>query len=103
MDELRDLADRAVTYATGRGAVYCDVRAEESISKTISIEDSNTEYIKERENSGIGIRIAGEFTWGFASISSPGSFAQLRQTVDSALEASLQENQETRYACAMSM
>ncbi|RNJ76524.1 MAG: TldD/PmbA family protein [Nitrosopumilus sp. D6] len=99
MDELRDLADRAVTYAAGRGAAYCDVRAEESVSRTISIEDSNTEYIKERKDAGIGIRIAGESTWGFASISSPGSFAQLRQAVDSALEASARKSKNKIRLC----
>lgn len=91
MDELRDLADRAVRYA-GSKAAYCDARAEESVSRTITIEDSQTEHIKERRDAGIGIRIAGAYTWGFGSISSPGSFAQVKETVDAALEASARES-----------
>ena len=80
------MADRAVKYAAGRGARYCDARAEESSSSSVRAEDGRPEYAREGRDSGIGIRVAGAGAWGFGFVSDPGSFADVREAADSALE-----------------
>ena len=85
-DHLRDLADRAVGYAAGAGAQYCDARAEEYERAAVRIENGRTEHAGVATDCGIGVRVAGAGAWGFFSVADPQSFGQIRRGIDGVLK-----------------
>lgn len=84
-EHLRDLADRAARYAADAGARYCDARAEECERGAVRIEDGQTEHAGVSTDRGIGVRVAGEGSWGFFSVADPQSFGQIRRGIDGVL------------------
>jgi len=86
---LQDLADKAIRYAIDSGAQYCDARAEHQERKSVLIENREIEYVRNNNDSGIGIRLVKEGTWSFCSITNPNSFEQIKEIVNGALRNSL--------------
>ena len=86
---LQDLADKAIRYAMNSGAQYCDVRAEQQERKSALIENGDIEYVRNSNDTGIGIRLVKEGTWSFCSITNPNSFEQIKDAVNDALKNSL--------------
>jgi len=86
---LQDLADKAIRYAIDSGAEYCDARAEQQERKSVLIENGETEYVRNNNDVGIGIRLVKEGTWSFCSITNPNSFEQIKESVNEALRNSL--------------
>jgi len=85
---LLELTDKAVEYSHNSGAQYCDARAETQDKKFVSIENGQIEYIREKTESGIGVRLLKNGSWGFCSITNPTSFEQIRNGIDKALRNS---------------
>ncbi len=85
---LLELASRAVNYANDRGAQYCDVRAEQHITKDALVEDGKTERIMTSRDMGIGIRIICDGAWGFCSSTNPESFEQVSKQIDKTIRHS---------------
>jgi len=86
---LQDLADKAIKHAIDSGAEYCDARAEQQERKSVLIENGETEYVRNNNDVGIGIRLVKEGTWSFCSITNPNSFEQIKESVNEALRNSL--------------
>ena len=57
---LRDLADKAIRYATESGAQYCDARAEQQVLDEVLIENGEIEYVRNNNDKGIGISLVKE-------------------------------------------
>ena len=70
------------------GCNYCDVRAENSFTDGISIENGQIEYSNLYRDSGIGIRVLNSGAWGFYSISNPNSKESVRRAVENAIKNS---------------
>jgi len=85
---LQDLADRAIRYAIGSGAQYCDARAEQQERKSALIENGEIEHVRNNNDTGIGIRLVKDGTWSFCSITNPNSFEQIKEIVNDALRNS---------------
>ncbi len=85
---LLELTDKAVEYSHNSGAQYCDARTETQDKKFVSIENGQIEYIREKTESGIGVRLLKNGSWGFCSITNPTSFEQIRNGIDKALRNS---------------
>jgi len=85
---LHDLADKAIRYAIDSGAQYCDARAEQQERKSVHIENGEIEYVRNNNDTGIGIRLVKEGTWSFCSITNPNSFEQIKKIVNDALKNS---------------
>ncbi|MCV0398694.1 MAG: TldD/PmbA family protein [Nitrosarchaeum sp.] len=85
---LQEIACRAISYCQDSGAQYCDARAEIQNKKSAQIENGQVEHIREKSDSGLGIRILKNGAWGFVSITNPDSFEQIRSRIDSALRSS---------------
>lgn len=90
MDEtLQDLADKAVSYSLELGVKYCDVRAEIQRKKSITIENGNTEHIREIDDRGLGIRLLMEGgAWRFFSISNPCKLDEIKNKIDQSISKS---------------
>ena len=82
---LADYALRAVEHAGRRGAIYCDVRAEDTVRDSVRIEDGALEHSEVSSDRGLGIRILRGASWGFCSVSDPDGFAGVRDAVDAAI------------------
>jgi len=85
---LHELADKAIRYAIDSGAQYCDARAEQQERKSALIENGEIEYVRNNNDTGIGIRLVKEGTWSFCSITNPNSFEQIKKIVNDALKNS---------------
>lgn len=85
---LQEIACRAISYCQDSGAQYCDARAEIQNKKSAQIENGQVEHIREKSDSGLGIRLLKNGAWGFVSITNPDSFEQIRNRIDSALRSS---------------
>ncbi len=85
---LHELADKAIRYAIDSGAQYCDVRAEQQEKKSALIENGEIEYVRNNNDTGIGIRLVKKGTWSFCSITNPNSFEQIKKIVNDALKNS---------------
>jgi TldD protein len=64
---MRDLTERALDTATGRGATYADVRVVRRLDETISIKSGRVEGVASGESEGFGVRVLVDGAWGFAS------------------------------------
>ena len=87
MDQnIQELADKAMQYATAQGAQYCDVRAEKQTTKSLLVENGEIEYVNDRSNEGIGIRILKEGAWGFYAITNPQTFEEVKEAIRQAIK-----------------
>ena len=82
---LQDLADKAVKYAAQSGAQYCDVRAEQQERKSALIEKNLVEYVRIKDDKGIGIKIIKDNVWSFCSITNPETFEQIKDAIDNSM------------------
>ena len=85
---LQDFADKAVKFASDSGVQYCDARAEQQEKKSILVENDQVEYIKNSDDSGIGIRLVKDGAWSFCSINNPKSFDQIKVAINDAIKNS---------------
>jgi len=85
---LQDLADKAVKFASDSGVQYCDARAEQQEKKSLLVENNQVEYIKNSDDSGIGIRLVKDGAWSFCSINNPKSFDQIKVAINDAIKNS---------------
>ena len=85
---LQDFADKAVKFASDSGVQYCDARAEQQEKKSIVVENDQVEYIKNGDDSGIGIRLVKDGAWSFCSINNPKSFDQIKVAINDAIKNS---------------
>jgi len=83
---LYDLADKAIQYATVQGAQYCDARAEKQTRKSLLIENGEIEYVRDKSDEGIGIRILKNGAWGFYAITNPKSFEEIKEAIQLAIK-----------------
>jgi len=87
MDQnLQDLADKIIKYLDQKKVQYCDVRAEQQIKKSVLIENSEIEYIKNNEDKGVGIRLIKNGAWSFCSITNPNSFDEIKNNLDNTIK-----------------
>ncbi|MCV0430324.1 TldD/PmbA family protein [Nitrosopumilus sp.] len=91
---LQDYADKIVRYAQTQGVQYCDVRAEQQEQKSVFLEDNQTEFIRNYEDRGLGIRIIKDKAWGFCSITNPQSFEQIKEILDNSIKNSNTQKQK---------
>ena len=75
---ILDHADKAVQFAQGLGAQYCDVRAEEQTLKSALIENQSVEYTRESKDVGLGIRLIKNGAWAFCSVTNPESWDHVK-------------------------
>ena len=78
---LHELADKAIQYAASHGAQYCDARAEKQTRKSLLIENGEIEYVKDKSDEGIGIRILKDGAWGFYANTNPKSFEEIKEGI----------------------
>jgi TldD protein len=67
--ELKGLADAALTAAKRAGASYADIRINRYRNQFIFTRDRRVQNIVNTENFGFGVRVIVDGTWGFASSS----------------------------------
>jgi len=83
---LTGFANRAIQYASTLGAQYCDARAEKENTKSLLIENSEIEYVRDKSVEGIGIRILKDGAWGFYAITNPQSFEEIKEGINQAIK-----------------
>jgi TldD protein len=89
MDDIfENITEKAITYCQNSGVQYCDVRAEIQDKKSVLIENGNIEYVREKSDRGIGIRVLKNGAWGFCSITNPTSFTKIKEKIDQAIKNS---------------
>ena len=86
---LEDYADKALEFAVQAGCQYCDVRAETVESNGFLLENGEIEHFISSENSGLGIRVLANGSWGFYSISNPKSLQVIRDAACDAVKSAL--------------
>ncbi|MGI0017379.1 MAG: PmbA/TldA family metallopeptidase, partial [Nitrosotalea sp.] len=84
---LEDYADTALKVALDAGSQYCDVRAESVMATGFVIENGEIENFVSSSDSGLGIRVLVNGTWGFYSISDPKSFDAVKENILDAVQA----------------
>ncbi|HXX06164.1 MAG TPA: DNA gyrase modulator, partial [Candidatus Bathyarchaeia archaeon] len=99
---LQESADKAVQIALENGAQYCDVRAEVFSTKGFLLENGEIEHFSSVMDSGLGIRVLANGSWGFYSISNPMSIEEVKigilDAVKSALFYSSMKKQKVKLA-----
>jgi TldD protein len=65
--QFKDLADVAISTAKKLGASYCDLRVARYMNESIDTREERVEGVNSSVNSGFGVRVLVEGTWGFAS------------------------------------
>ncbi len=83
---LHELADKAIQYATSHGAQYCDARAEKQTKKSLLIENGEIEYVRDKSDEGIGIRLLKNGAWGFFAITNPKSFEEIKESIQQSIK-----------------
>lgn len=74
-----DAARRAVDAALAQGADYADARANRTSSEELVMKNGALAQATEREESGLGVRVLVDGTWGFAA--APGFGADVARTL----------------------
>jgi TldD protein len=64
---MRDLTERALDTAAGRGATYTDIRVVRRLEESIAIKSGRVEGVASGESEGFGVRVLVDGAWGFAS------------------------------------
>src|SRR5438093_4788935 len=64
---MRDLTERALDTAAGRGATYADIRIVRRREESIAIKSGRVEGVASGESEGFGVRVLVGGAWGFAS------------------------------------
>lgn len=85
---LEDIAEKALAYCQNSNVQYCDVRAEIQDKKSVLIENGNVEYVREKSDSGLGIKVLKNGVWGFCSITNPTSFTKIKEKIDQTMKNS---------------
>jgi len=83
---LHELAEKAIQYATSQGAQYCDARAEKQTRKSLLIENGEIEYVRDKSDEGIGIRLLNNGAWGFFAITNPKSFEEIKESIQQSIK-----------------
>ena len=65
--QFKDLADAAISTAKKLDASYCDLRVARYMNESIDTREERVEGVNSSVNSGFGVRVLVEGTWGFAS------------------------------------
>ena len=91
--QMQEMAEKAVAYAEDCGVQYCDARAEQHTVESGLVTDGQVEHIKTRHDGGIGVRMLHGGAWGFCSITSPGSFADVAAQIDRAIRRASRSSQ----------
>src|SRR5688572_25062828 len=66
---FKDFADIAMRTAKKMGASYADIRVARYQNQSINSREERIESVSESTDSGFGVRVLWEGTWGFASSS----------------------------------
>ena len=82
---FQDLAGIAMRTAKKMGASYADIRVARYQNQSLNTREERVERISESSDSGFGVRVLWEGTWGFAS-SSRVNPAQIREVTRTAVE-----------------
>ena len=96
-NNLKDLAEKAVDYASNLGCQYCDIRAENNQVKSFEIENSEIEYSSTKNDLGLGIRVLNEGAWGFFSITNPLSLDNVKDGVNEAIKTALSYSSKKKH------
>lgn len=64
---MKDLLNKALNQALSAGASYADIRIVETLSQSIGVKNGKLEKISYSFDSGFGIRVITDGSWGFAS------------------------------------
>lgn len=64
---MRELLDDALNQAALQGASYADVRVVETTSQSLAVKNGKLEKISYRLDSGLGVRVIANGSWGFAA------------------------------------
>jgi TldD protein len=64
---MRDLTERALDTAAGRGATYADIRVVRRLEESIAIKSGRVEGVASGDSEGFGVRVLVGGAWGFAS------------------------------------
>src|SRR6266508_753998 len=64
---MRDLTERALDTAAGRGAKYADIRVVRRLEESIAIKSGRVEGVASGASEGFGVRVLVGGAWGFAS------------------------------------
>ncbi len=64
---MRDLTERALDTAAGRGATYADIRVVRRLEESIAIKSGRVEGVASGDSQGFGVRVLVGGAWGFAS------------------------------------
>ncbi|MEM9530754.1 MAG: TldD/PmbA family protein [Pseudomonadota bacterium] len=65
----KQLADAALSTATGAGATYADVRVGRYLNQFVVTRERKVQNIVNTESLGVGVRVISNGTWGFAATS----------------------------------
>ena len=99
---LQDYADKAVDFALQSGCQYCDARAETVVSNGFLLENGEIEHFSSSRDSGLGIRVLADGSWGFYSVSNPHSLEEIKNAaqdaVKSVLHYSVNKKQKVKLA-----
>src|SRR5687768_5046767 len=82
---FHDLAGVAMRTAKKMGADYADIRVSRNQNQSINSREERIESISESTDSGFGVRVLWEGTWGFASSSRVGE-SQIREATKAAIK-----------------
>lgn len=82
---FHDLAGVAMRTAKKMGAAYADIRVSRNQNQSINSREERIESISESTDSGFGVRVLWEGTWGFASSSRVGE-SQIGEATKAAVE-----------------
>ncbi|MFQ5941008.1 MAG: TldD/PmbA family protein [Nitrososphaerales archaeon] len=80
-----DIALKAVDQARSLGASYADARCEVRHEKTTLIENGSIEHVSSMQNSGIGIRVLFDGSWGFYASATPNGDDAVRNVTEKAV------------------
>ena len=94
--ELCDNADKLVKFVMHRGVKYCDVRAEDQLTESISIENNQIENTKLNSDGGFGVRFLKNGKWGFCSFSNLESFEFMKDSLEQAINHTSQYSENKK-------
>ncbi len=65
--DLRRLADVALATARELGASYADIRIADYRRQSLGAREARVQYVRDSDDSGFGVRVIVDGTWGFAA------------------------------------
>ncbi|MDE1727667.1 MAG: TldD/PmbA family protein [Thaumarchaeota archaeon] len=94
---IEDYAEKAIRIALDAGSQYCDVRAESVKTEGFVIENGEIENFVLSYDSGLGIRVLVNGSWGFYSVSEPKSFDGIKQNIVDTVKATKYYSEYKKY------